>query len=247
MKYRLCYLENGKYIDIPLDVVTEDNVYEIKTIDKFTMRFLDMKSLVTYLKDRNVIDNDVNSLTITIDKKDGKNRINKKIYTGDDLLFNVDENNYNIDFIENWLNDNKYNFSFYKELLLNYIEKYNKNDKKEGYTYMVNFFVKYYRYIDHIIRKPRELTLGDDVIIDNFIFNFIKLELYKVDDDKNRIKDNNGKYIVRDRNMRDLIVLIRKIDKNLDMNLKNKTEELNEIEYEFYKMMEESNKKFRGR
>lgn len=228
-KYRLSYLSiGGIYKDIDLsklDCLKNFTTTDIEIIDAFTTNFNNEEELLLFLKHNKIIEEDVNKLYITIDKKIENNKINKKIYNGETILLKKDFNLLNISFIYKWIMENKDNEYYIKSIANNYIEKYkNAYNRINGSSYILTLFNNLKYLIINKNNKTENEILKE---YEKCISDFIDIEFYKIDKDilskEKRIlkkKDKDGKYLKSYRNIHDFVILINTLDYNLQNDIK---------------------------
>lgn len=220
-KYRLSYLEHGKFNDIKLDkleCLIDKNVTNIEVIDEFTTSFETLESLLDFLKRNNLVPSETFKLYITIDKRENGVVMNKKIYNGDKLLFKSDQELTKLSFIYRWIIDNKDNKEFMLPVVDNYIEKYqNAYNRITGSSNILGLFYG----IKNILLS--DIINNNDILKYNEAINdFINFEFYKIDKDRfNRDnvvikkKDKDGKEMKSYRNIHDFVILMKSLDKKL--------------------------------
>lgn len=231
-KYRLSYLDYGGYKDIDLaklDCLSERKVTDIQVIDEFTTSFENAESLLEFLKRNKIIDEDVNKLVITVDKKENGETINKKIYRGENLLFNGDKDFLDMSFVYKWIIAHSDNSDLIIKICDNYIEKYkNAYNRITGSSYILSLFNSLrtlaYNKKENADRYMRASELKE---FDDSVRDFINLEFYKIDKDVlsktgeiERKMENDGTYKKSYRNIHDFIILLKSMGLNLNKALK---------------------------
>lgn len=232
-KYRLSYLSYGGYkaLDLEkLECLKGRKVTDIQVIDEFTTSFLNMKTLLEFLKRNKIINEDINKLVITVDKKQDGETINKKIYRGENLLFSSDKNFLNTSFIYKWIMSNSNDFDTIIKICDNYIEKYkNAYNRITGSSYILGVFnslrilaLNKKENKDYI--SPSELKDFNDTIKD-----FINIEFYKIDKDVlnntgkiERKCEDNGTYKKSYRNIHDFVILLKSLGIDLNKTITTK-------------------------
>lgn len=232
-KYRLSYLSFGGYkaLDLEkLECLKGKKVTDIQVIDEFTTSFLNMETLLEFLKRNKIINEDINKLVITVDKKQDGETINKKIYRGENLLFSSDKNFLNTSFIYKWIMSNSNDFDTIIKICDNYIEKYkNAYNRITGSSYILGVFnslrilaLNKKENKDYI--SPSELKDFNDAIKD-----FINIEFYKIDKDVlnntgkiERKCEDNGTYKKSYRNIHDFVILLKSLGIDLNKTKLNK-------------------------
>ena len=230
-KYRLSYLGYGgfKSIDLEkLECLRGRKVTDIQVIDEFTTSFENLGALLDFLKRNRLLNDDVNKLVITVDKKENGETINKKIYRGEKLLFNSDKNFLDMSFVYKWIMKYADDSDLIIEICDNYIEKYkNAYNRITGSSYILSLFnslraLAYNKKENaHGYMRASELKEFDDSVRD-----FINLEFYKIDKDvlskEGRIErksEEDGRYKKSYRNIHDFIVLLKSMGLNLNKGL----------------------------
>ena len=228
-KYRLSYLGYGGYKSIDLEKLECLNgrkVTDIQVIDEFTTSFENLESLLEFLKRNRIVDEDINKLVITVDKKENGETINKKIYRGENLLFESDKNFLNMSFVYKWIIGHSDDSDLIIAICDNYIEKYkNAFNRISGSSYILSLFnslraLAYNKKVNaEGYMRASEFKEFDDTVRD-----FINLEFYKIDKDilskTGRIErkmENDGTYKKSYRNIHDFIILLKSIIMNLHM------------------------------
>ena len=187
-KYRLSYLGYGGYKSVDLEKLECLNgrkVTDIQVIDEFTTSFENLESLLEFLKRNRIVDEDINKLVITVDKKENDETINKKIYRGEYLLFKSDRDFLNMSFVYKWI----INHSDYSDLIIaicdNYIEKYkNAFNRINGSSYILSLFNSL-RALAYNKKENAEgyMRASEFKEFDDTVRDFINLEFYKIDKD----------------------------------------------------------------
>lgn len=237
-KYRLSYLGYGGYKSIDLEkleCLSGRKVTDIQTIDEFTTSFENLEALLEFLKRNKIVDEDLNKLVITVDKKENGETINKKIYRGENLLFKSDRDFLNMSFVYKWI----INHSDYSDLIIaicdNYIEKYkNAFNRINGSSYILSLFNSL-RALAYNKKENAEgyMRASELKEFDDTVRDFINLEFYKIDKDIlsktgkiERKMENDGTYKKSYRNIHDFIILLKnmeiKLDKCLDKDFVSK-------------------------
>lgn len=231
-KYRLSYLGYGGYKSIDLEkleCLSGRKVTDIQVIDEFTTSFENAESLLEFLKRNKIIDEDVNKLVITVDKKENGETINKKIYRGENLLFKSDKNFLDMSFVYKWIMNHSDNSDLIIKICDNYIEKYkNAYNRITGSSYILSLFNSLrtlaYNKKENADRYMRASELKE---FDDSVRDFINLEFYKIDKDVlsktgeiERKMENDGTYKKSYRNIHDFIILLKSMGLNLNKALK---------------------------
>lgn len=231
-KYRLSYLGYGGYKSIDLEkleCLSGRKVTDIQVIDEFTTSFENVESLLEFLKRNKIIDEDVNKLVITVDKKENGETINKKIYRGENLLFNGDKDFLDMSFVYKWIMNHSDNSDLIIKICDNYIEKYkNAYNRITGSSYILSLFNSLralaYNKKENADRYMRASELKE---FDDSVRDFINLEFYKIDKDVlsktgeiERKMENDGTYKKSYRNIHDFIILLKSMGLNLNKALK---------------------------
>ena len=230
-KYRLSYLGYGGYKSIDLEKLECLNgrkVTDIQIIDEFTTSFENLEALLEFLKRNKIVEEDVNKLVITVDKKENDETINKKIYRGEYLLFKSDRDFLNMSFVYKWI----INHSDYSDLIIaicdNYIEKYkNAFNRINGSSYILSLFNSL-RALAYNKKENAEgyMRASELKEFDDTVRDFINLEFYKIDKDIlsktgkiERKMENDGTYKKSYRNIHDFIILLKSMEIKLDRSL----------------------------
>lgn len=230
-KYRLSYLGYGGYKSVDLEKLECLNgrkVTDIQVIDEFTTSFENLESLLEFLKRNRIVDEDINKLVITVDKKENGETINKKIYRGENLLFESDKNFLNMSFVYKWIIGHSDDSDLIIAICDNYIEKYkNAFNRISGSSYILSLFnslraLAYNKKVNaEGYMRASEFKEFDDTVRD-----FINLEFYKIDKDilskTGRIErkmENDGTYKKSYRNIHDFIILLKSMKINLNKSL----------------------------
>lgn len=225
-KYRLSYLGYGGYKSIDLkklECLSDRKVTDIQTLDEFTTSFKNMEELLLFLKRNKIIEREVNKLVITVDKKENEEIINKKIYRGENLLFENDKMFLDMSFIYKWIMNNLKKPELMIAIFDNYIEKYqNAYNRTTGASYILNLF-KSLKTLAINIKRTSALKPSEINEYENTVKEFINFEFYKLDKDiltkKGKIErkvEKDGTYKKNYRNIHDFIILLKTIDKNLN-------------------------------
>ncbi len=230
-KYRLSYLGYGGYKSIDLEKLECLNgrkVTDIQVIDEFTTSFENLEALLEFLKRNKIVEEDVNKLVITVDKKENDETINKKIYRGEYLLFKSDRDFLNMSFVYKWI----INHSDYSDSIIaicdNYIEKYkNAFNRINGSSYILSLFNSL-RALAYNKKENAEgyMRASELKEFDDTVRDFINLEFYKIDKDIlsktgkiERKMENDGTYKKSYRNIHDFIILLKSMEIKLDRSL----------------------------
>ena len=227
-KYRLSYLGNGGYKSVDLEkleCLSGRKVTDIQVIDEFTTSFENMESLLQFLKRNKIIDEDINKLVITVDKKENDETINKKIFRGENLLFESDKNFLDMSFVYKWIINHSDNSDLIIKICDNYIEKYkNAFNRISGSSYILSLFNSLralaYSKKENVGSYMRTSELKE---FDDSVRDFINLEFYKIDKDVlsrtgkiERKMGNDGSYKKSYRNIHDFIILLKEMGINLN-------------------------------
>ncbi len=230
-KYRLSYLGYGGYKSIDLEkleCLSGRKVTDIQVIDEFTTSFENVESLLEFLKRNNIIDDDVNKIVITVDKKENGETINKKIYRGENLLFKSDKNFLDMSFVYKWIMNHSDNSDLIIKICDNYIEKYkNAFNRINGSSYILSLFNS----LRALAYNKKEnagsyMRVSELKEFDDSVRDFINLEFYKIDKDVlsktgeiERKMENDGTYKKSYRNIHDFIILLKSMGLNLNKGL----------------------------
>lgn len=238
-KYRLSYLEYGgfKAIDLKkLECLKDCDVTDIKIIDKFTTNFKNEEELIEFLRRNEIITEEVNKLYITIDKKNNNEVINKKIYNGDKLFFKDDYKYLSVSFIYKWLSYNRNNFDAITKICDNYIEKYkNAYNRTDGSSYILSIFYSIKNTVKSIKNNNSEVTKSTYLDYQESIEDFVTIEFFKLDKEQivkgifARSKDKDGNVRQQYRNIHDFILLLKQIDKDLQLYSSEKLVDENKV------------------
>ena len=231
-KYRLSYLGYGGYQSInleKLECLAGRKVTDIQVIDEFTTSFENMESLLNFLKRNKVIDEDINKIVITVDKKENGETINKKIYRGENLLFKSDKNFLDMSFVYKWIMNHADEPDLIIEICNNYIEKYkNAYNRITGSSYILSLFNSL-RALAYSKKENAQgyMRASELKEFDDSVRDFINLEFYKIDKDvlintgKIERKCEDGTYRKSYRNIHDFIILLKSMGVNLGKGLAN--------------------------
>lgn len=230
-KYRLSYLGYGgfKSIDLEkLECLHGRKVTDIQVIDEFTTSFENLEVLLEFLKRNEVIDEDVNKIVITVDKKENGETINKKIYRGENLLFKSDRNFLDMSFVYKWIMKHAEDSNLIIDICNNYIEKYkNAYNRITGSSYILSLFNSLralaYNKTENAQGYMRASELKE---FDDSVRDFINLEFYKIDkgvlSKEGRIerkREEDGTYKKSYRNIHDFIILLKSMDLSLEKSM----------------------------
>ncbi len=235
-KYRLSYVKYGRYFNVNLqglEFFKNKKYTDIDVIDEFTTNFNNLNELIEYLKNSELIDDDCNKLFITIDKKENDFVRQKKIYNGDKLLFKNDKKYLKVSYIYKWIMFNKDNYDYMIAIANNYLEKYkNAYNRITGSSNLLALFYSI-KNLARVLKNNKYLNSSEVFKeFESSIEDFIDVEFYKIDKDiyikENRIeikKDSNGVKQKNYRNIHDFVLLMKEIDKSLDIKLQTYFEE----------------------
>ena len=211
-KYRLCYLEDKKYISIDLsklECLAGKKVTELKTIDNFTTCFDNGYDLLEFLKRNKLISSNVDHLYITMDKKKSERVFNSKIYKGEYLLFKKDRIFLELSNIYKWF---LYNQTHNPDILINFCDKsikkytikFKNEEEKEKKTSIVLMFEELKSLIIRI-KDIKNIFFNVQQEFDNLIDEVFDFEFYT---DKTK---KTKKY----KNIHDFVVFLKSEDLNL--------------------------------
>lgn len=141
-KFRLSYKNNGVLIPIELNKIEElknIDITDIKEIDSFTTKYDSLELLITNLKLKKLVPDNINELFVTIDKKDGKNTIQQLYTFNKTLFFSKDKHKLFTSYGYRVIKDNINNGEFLHNIIKFYVSKYpHKNFRIiEGVSYSV--------------------------------------------------------------------------------------------------------------
>lgn len=238
-KYRLCYLGYGGYKSIDLsklECLKGFKVTDIKVIDDFTTNFESEEELIEYLKKNGLIDSSVKKISITVDKKENNNVINKKIYNGEKLMFKNDKKYLNASYIYQWLINNRNDYDAISIICDNYINKYkNAYNRIDGSSFILGLFTSILNLAIKLKNNKESMSLRQINEYNDSISDFIDLEFYKIDKEKLKYegkivkkKDSDGKYLKSYRNIHDFINVLKEHKLDLE-NIKDFEELQKEI------------------
>lgn len=238
-KYRLSYLKYGGFKSINLnglECLKDFDTTDLSVIDKFTTNFQDMNELLEFLKRNGLIENNITGLAITIDKKEDGKVVNKKIYNGEKILFKSDYKYLSVSFIYKWLSSNRYNLDKIIKICDNYIEKYhNAYNRIDGSSYILSIFNGLRRLAYGYKNNSIEITNSVHLEYNKLIDDFMTIEFFKVDKDKLkngeiiRKRNDDGTCPKQYRNIHDFVILMKKIDKDLDLYKSDKLIDENNV------------------
>lgn len=186
-KYRLSYKKNNNYVSIDLnklDFFKNKKDTDIKIIDEFTTKFNNLEELLEYLKNNKLIENNVNKLFITIDKKYNNSTLLKKIYNGDKLLFSKDIEYLNISNIYRWIMFNKNNYEYMIKIADKYLEKYKNTYNKETKSSSIIAVFSNLKNISRLLKENKGYISKEIFFeFESSVEDFINFEFYKIDRD----------------------------------------------------------------
>ena len=189
-RYFLGHKFEGKYQ--PLDLEFEKT--SILDVIEYTASFFDEIELKEFLLNNKLIENYTDELFYL--KEEGKkdNRKYKVIRFGENIVYGSDKMYFNVDYIRNYISNNKYNLDFLDRLMLHYMNKYNvipliQNRIKSLFAnrgLLVDFLDTLNEITDEFIGvKERLLSLYDS----NELFK-LKSELEKLSEQTTLSRDN---------------------------------------------------------
>ena len=235
-KYRLSYIKYGRYYNVnlqELEFFNNKKYTDIDVIDEFTTNFNNLNEFIEYLKNSELIDDDINKLFITIDKKENDYIRQKKIYNGDKLLFKNDKEYLKVSYIYKWIMLNKDNYDYMIAIANNYLEKY--KNARNRITDSSNYLALFYslKNLANVLKNNNSLEKFEVLReFEKYVEEFINVEFYKIDkvlytkEKKIEIKkDSNGIRQKNYRNIHDFVLLMKEIDKSLDIKPQSYFEE----------------------
>lgn len=238
-KYRLSYLNYGgfKAVDLKqLECLKGHNITDLSVIDKFTTSFENMEELLLFLRRNQIIDDKVTGLAITIDKKENGKTVNKKIYNGEKILFKSDYNCLSVSFIYKWLSANRTNFDKIIKICDNYIEKYHSAyNRIDGSSYILSVFYELRALAIGLKNNDLEISNSLSLEYENLIEDFMTIEFFKIDKEKTtkdnivRKRNEDGTCPKQYRNIHDFVLLMKKMDKDLDLYKSDRLIDVNNV------------------
>ena len=237
-KYRLSYFDGivTKPIKLEkLDCLKGKDVTTLEVIDSFIATFNNKDELLDFLKENNILDEEVKKVFVTKELKDKeiKNRVyQERLYNGDYLFYKEDYCLLNISEIKKFIRVNAKNGRIIKIIADNYLKKYQKGPSS------IRGVLETLRGLSNVIAAKgiSAISYSDEVEYNKCIENFITFEFNKYDynpytRDFIRKRDNNGKSIKNYSNIRkfSLLLLTNPELKNLfksgiELNIKSNLE-----------------------